>query len=33
MTWQNKVALATMSALLAAGITIAIRIVVQNLTF
>jgi hypothetical protein len=33
MTWQNKVTLALTAALLAAGITIALRIVVQYLTF
>jgi hypothetical protein len=32
MTWQNKVTLAAISALLAAGITIVVRLVVQNLT-
>jgi hypothetical protein len=32
-TWQDKVTVAAISALLAAGITIALRIVVQNLTF
>jgi hypothetical protein len=33
MTWQDKVTMAAVSALLAAGITVALRIVVQNLTF
>ena len=33
MTWRDKIIVAAISALLAAAITVAVRIVIENLTF
>jgi hypothetical protein len=33
MTWQDKVTVAAISLLLAAAITVAFKVVVENLTF
>jgi hypothetical protein len=33
MTWQDKVTVAAISTLLAAAITVAIKIVIESLTF